>query len=162
MDSLYLLDGVYNGFKIIDPSAEVPTYDCKNYNSCFEGDNAAKMRTVIDKELMEGKLTVTSKKPEQIHALGAVLKPNGAVRHITDCSRPRFSSVNNFMHQTFSSFSFNTVDTVIKDISAGSYMSTVDLQDAYRSVPISPHDRKHFGLRWDFDSGPVYLTDNFL
>ena len=66
------------------------------------------------------------------------------------------------MHQTFSSFAFNTIDTVIKDIKIGSNMSTVDLQDAYCTVPINPCDRKHFRLRWDFGNGPVFLTDNFL
>ena len=120
------------------------------------------MNLVISNEVREGKLTIVSEKPEQIHSLGAVPKPNGSVRHITDCSRPLHFSVNNYMKQTFSSFSFNTIDSVIKDISPGCYMATIDLQDAYRSVPIHPDDRKHFGLRWDFGNGPVYLTDDFL
>ena len=161
-DALYLLDGVYNGFRVVDPDAAVPIYDCKNYYSCYEGDNSWKMNNVIINELNEGKLSISLKKPEQIHALGAVPKPNGSVRHITDCSRPTKISVNNFMRQTFSSFSFNTLDKVVKDIPTGSFMCTVDLQDAYRSVPIYPGDRKHFGLRWNLGNGPAYLTDNFL
>ena len=161
-DSLYLLDGVYNGFKVVDPGADIPIYDCKNYISCHEGDNAVKMDNIIYNELREGKCSVSLNKPDQIHALGAVPKPNGSVRHITDCSRPKKRSVNNFMRQTFSSFAFNTIDTVVKDIAPNSFMSTVDLQDAYRSVPICPADRKHFGLRWNFNGSDAYLTDNFL
>ena len=70
--------------------------------------------------------------------------------------------MNNFIKKTFSRFSFNTVDDVVTDISSSSYRATIDLQDAYRLVPIHPDDRKHFGLRWDFGSSPVYLTDNFV
>ena len=161
-DALYLLDGVYNGFKVIDPMVNIPLYDCKNYNSCFEGENAWKMDNVINRELSEGKFSIATGKPDQIHALGAVPKPNGSVRHITDCSRPKNISVNNYMHQTFSSFAFNTIDTVIQEVTPKSYMATVDLQDAYRSVPIYAGDRKHFGLCWNIEGSPTYLTDNFL
>ena len=66
------------------------------------------------------------------------------------------------MKQTFSAFSFNTFDSVIKDVSPNRYMATIDLQDAYRSGPIHPTDKTHFGLRWNFGEGSVYLTDNFL
>ena len=113
-------------------------------------------------ELASGKISISLTKPTQVHSLGAVPKPNGSVRHITDCSRPVKSSVNNFMKCTFSSFSFNTIDDVVKEISHDDFLATVDLQDAYRSVPIHPSDRPHFGLRWNFGDGPVYLTDNFL
>ena len=50
-DSLYLLDGVYNGFKVVDPGAKVPIYDCQNYKSCFDGENYYKMDSVLNKEL---------------------------------------------------------------------------------------------------------------
>ena len=46
---------VYNGFRVVDPNAEVPLYDCKNYNSCFEGDNSWKMDHAIRKEVDENK-----------------------------------------------------------------------------------------------------------
>ena len=71
-------------------------------------------------------------------------------------------SVNNFMKETFSTFSYNTIDDVIKEVKPECYMATVDLQDAYCSVPIHASDRAHFGLRWDFGTGPTYLVDNFL
>ena len=161
-DALFIMDGVYKGFKVIDPGAEIPIYQCPNYKSCFSGDNYAKMNCVLGKEYCEGKISITSNKPSQIHSLGAIPKPNGSIRHITDCSLPDKYSVNNFMRQTFSSFSFNTIDNIIVDVKPGSYMATVDLQDAYRSVPIHPDDRPHFGLTWDFGGGPVFLTDNFL
>ena len=161
-DALFILDGVYNGFRVVDPSAVIPLYECKNYNSCFTDDNLSKMNDVLLSELAAEKISYADSKPLQIHALGAVPKPNGSVRHITDCSMPTKISVNNFMKETFSSFSFNTLDDIIGDVSRDCFMATVDLQDAYRWVPIHPDDRKHFGLNWGFGNGPIYLTDNFL
>ena len=161
-DALFILDGVFHGFRAVDPLVEVPIYDCKNYSSCFDPIYKEKMNYVLLNELGASKVSISDAKPTQIHALGAIPKPNGAVRHITDCSRPRHISVNNYMKSTFSKFSFNTIDDVILNISPSSFMATVDLKDAYRSVPIHPEDRLHFGLRWDFGHGPVYLTDNFL
>ena len=161
-DSMFILDGVLNGFRVVDPDAEIPLYDCKNYNSCFSENNYEKMNQIMHSELSAGKISIANTKPLQIHALGAIPKPNGSVRHITDCSRPVGKSVNKFMSSTFSKFSYNTIDDAITHVTTGSYMATVDLQDAYRSVPIYPKDRQHFGLEWDFGDGPTFLTDNFL
>ena len=161
-DALFILDGVFNGFKVVDRAADIPIYDRSNYKSCFIEENFSKMNNILLSELASGKLSYAAEKPLQIHSLGAVAKPNGAVRHMTDCSMPDKLSVNNFMKSTFSSFSFNTLDDIITQVSRDSYMATVDLQDAYRSVPIHPSDRKHFGLSWDFGYGNTYLTDNFL
>ena len=147
---------------MVDPGADIPTYECKNYNSCFKDENYQNMNCIMSNELAASKISIARDKPQQIHSLGAIPKPNGSVRHITDCSLPKKSSVNNFMKSTFSRFSFDTIDHVVKDISPNSFMSTVDLQDAYRSVPIHPEDRTHFGLKWDFGQGHTYLTDNFL
>ena len=161
-DALFILDGVLNGFRVTDPDACIPIYDCANYRSCFKDNNYHKMCDILENELISGKVSIPNVKPEQIHALGAVPKPNGSIRHITDCSMPLKKSVNNFMKSTFSTFSFNTIDDIVKSVSPDSFMATVDLQNAYRSVPIHPNDRSHFGLRWDFGNGPTYLTDNFL
>ena len=73
-------------------------------------------------------------------------KQNGSVCHITNCSRPKLKAVNNYMKDTFSSLTFNTLNDTVVNVNPGSFMATVDLQDAYRSVPIHPEDRMHFGL----------------
>ena len=160
--SVYLRWYRYNGFKVTDPAAEIPVYECANYQSCYIGENSQKMNNILLYELHEGKISVANIKPTQIHSLGAIPKPNGSVRHITDCSMPDKLSVNNYMKNTFSCFSFNTLDDVVLDVGLGNYMATIDLQDAYWLVPIRPEDRKHFGLSWNFGEGPIYLTDNFL
>ena len=68
------------------------------------------------------------------------------------------------MKEVFTSFSYNTIDDVVRSVKHGSYMCTVDIQSAYRSVAIHPQDRKYFGLSWDFNdgNGNVHLTDNFM
>ena len=88
-DALFLLDGIYNGFHLVDPQANIPIYDCKNYESCFAGANYEQMNNILISELAVGKLSFVDSKPYQIHSLGAVPKPNGSVHHITDCSMPR-------------------------------------------------------------------------
>ena len=161
-DSLFILDGVYNGFKVVDHKADITPYFCSNYNSCFKDENYQKMSAILAGELLADKLSFTNSDLLQTHALGAIPKPDGSVRYITDCSRPAKSSVNNYMKETFSSFSFKTIDQIVDSISPGCFMATVDLQNAYRSVPIHPTDRCHFGLQWDFGNGPVDMCDNFL
>ena len=32
-DILYVLNGIINGFKVVDPGAEIPSYHCENYSS---------------------------------------------------------------------------------------------------------------------------------
>ena len=161
-DALFILDGVYNGFIVVDHEADFAPYCCSNYNSWFKDDNYIKMSSILANELETDKLSYADATPLHTHALGAIPKPNGSVRHITDCSRPKSSSVNNYMKETFSRFSFKTIDDVVNSISPCCFMATVDLQNAYCSVPIHPSDRKHFGLQWDFGFGNISMTDNFL
>ena len=130
-DALFILDGVCNGFKSVDPGSNVLLYDQTNYWSCYKDDNYEKMNAILTEEIEMGKISITPNKPHQIHALGAIPKPNGSVRHITDCSRPKGDSINNFKKYTFSSFSFNTIDDVVKSVSPDYYMATVDLLCPY-------------------------------
>ena len=105
-DALLILDGVYPSFRVIDPGADVPIYDCENYKSCFDEYNFGKMNDIITSELASDKVSIAIHKPNQIHALGAIPKPNGSIRHITDCSLPDRISVNNYMKSTFSTFAY--------------------------------------------------------
>ena len=68
------------------------------------------------------------------------------------------------MKETFTSFSYKTLDDVVNSVTRNSYMCTVDIQSAYRSVTIHPRVKKYFGLSWDFQdgNGTIHLTDNFM
>ena len=65
-------------------------YDCNNYLSVLINENKSKMDKIIIKELSEGYMSVVDKKTKCIHILGAVPKPDGEIRPITDCSMPLF------------------------------------------------------------------------
>ena len=156
-DSLYLLDGVMHGFKIIDPGADITPYFTANYMSA-EVTSRENINDIILSEISDGKLSVVDSAPTCIHALGAVPKPNGKCRPITDASRPRNISINNFMQQTFSHFKFKRIDDVCADLQRNQYLAVTDLAAAYRSTMIRAYDRQFQGLKWDIDGSPWVIT----
>ena len=94
----YLHFGIKEGFYIVNPEDEIPSYFCDNYSSSLCGEANDYVKSIIREELSEGKYLVVSDKPHCIHALGAIPKNGGGYRIITDCKRPIGSSINNFLH----------------------------------------------------------------
>lgn len=140
-DSVYLLDGVINGFRLVDKSSVIEPYLFRNYESCFIEEAKVKLNELIGEELEAGKLSIAEKQPNCVHALGALWKNGGGIRPITDCSRPEGSSVNVYTREVFSTFSFTKMSEVLQNVSQNIYMATVDLKSAYRSVLIHPSNR---------------------
>ena len=72
------MSSIVDGAKVMDGSQEKEhiSYDCKNYKSIFEGNNKAKLDNIIDSELSEGYLKIVTNKPDCIHSIGAVPKPD--------------------------------------------------------------------------------------
>ena len=66
VNSLFLLDGVMHGFKLVDPFVEIPKYECKNYKSATE-DAYEFMNDIIVDELNRGKLSIVDRKPHCVH-----------------------------------------------------------------------------------------------
>ena len=98
-------------------------------------------------------------KPHCVHALGAVPKSNGSYRPITDCRRPLFKSINNYMDTTFETFSYASTDQVCDMMSPGCYLATVDIASAYRSVSINPDQWTFQGIKWSIQGQTKYLYD---
>ena len=161
-DSHFILDGIYSGFRVIDPSSTIPIYEVNNYKSCSTATAHAKVTKTLCSELQSGKISYVNVDKTQIHALGALPKSNGDIRIITDCSKPDKLSVNNYMKDVFSKFSYNRLDDVISQVQQNNYMATLDLQSAYRAVAIHPDNGSNFGLSWDFGQGKRMMCDNFL
>lgn len=159
-DTHFILDGILYGFHVVNIDADIPMYCQKNYRSCFADDHHEKLSKIISSEVAGGKLSRVSEESHCVHALGVVKKKDtGKIRPITDCKRPLHISVNNFTDKVWEHFSFVSIETVVKSIVEGKfYISTVDLANAYRSILISPLDRKFFGLEFD----GVRYQDNFL
>lgn len=68
-------------------------------------------------------------------------KPNGKFRMILDLSALKGEMI--YQH-----FKMNSLQTVMDLISPGAYMASLDLADAYYSVPVATQDRKFLRLRW--------------
>lgn len=158
----YLWNGVKDGFHIIDCDAEVPQYECFNYSSALQGKAHEMIDELIRTEIAEGKYILSKTKPRNVHAIGAVPKSDHSYRPITDCKRPLFASVNNYMNTTHQSFSFATVDDVADLMVPHCYMASVDISAAYRSITINPSDWDSQGISWIVDGEKKYYKDTRL
>lgn len=105
----------------------------------------------------------TCVKPTIVSALGAIPKSHSKVRLIHDASRPLHMSINDYV-QSDTSCSYMDLRVVSKLISEGCYLAKIDLQSAYRSVPIHPSNYWATGLKWQFvnATSPTYLYDTKL
>ena len=154
----YVLRGVTEGFNIVE--GDVPAYECRNYNSILLDGPKGQMDDIIKRELAEGMISKVNFVPHCIHSLGAVPKPGGKIRPITDCSRPFSNSVNNYCGSLYGEFSYKSVEHVIAMLEPAELMSVVDIKAAYRAVPISPDHRKFMGFRWILDGKEKTYVDN--
>ena len=118
------------------------------------------MNVIVKRELAEGMVSEVSFIPHCIHALGAVPKPGGKIRPLTDCSRPVRESINNFCGELYGEFSYRSVDDIIQMLEPGEFMSVIDIKAAYRAVPIFPLHRKYLGFRWELDGKESTFVDN--
>ena len=155
MDVLW---GVTDGFPIVDE--DVPQYECENYSSITSAENKGKMDEILRRELDEGCVSPAISKPTCIHALGAVPKGVGKIRHITDCSRPLHVSVNNHCSTLLEEFSFKNISTAVGMLEGGEFLSVIDIKSAYRAVPIKEDHRKYQGFSWELDGATKYYVDN--
>ena len=137
-------------------------YHCSNYDSILSPDFYQEMSDLLVKELDEHIVSKVNLPPRCIHSLGAVVKSNGKLKPITDCSRPDDYSINNYMQSTFKSFSYNSVEDAVAVLDSNDFMAVVDISSAYRSVNINPDHLQFQGLTWDFGDGPEFLVDRRL
>lgn len=161
IDASYIVDGVMNGFRIVDKEFR-NTYYCENYDSITTGAMGTQMNKLLDMELAEYKITEVSYPPTCVHSLGAVPKKDGSLRNITDCKRPIGLSINNFMDSTSENFTFITIDKISKHLTKNCFMSVLDIKSAYRSVNVFPEHTKFQGFSWRTKNQTKYFTDNCL
>lgn len=83
-DEKIMYNSIVDGFDII--SAEVDGYDNCNYLLILSDESKPKMDKIAKNELDNGIFELVSEKPKCIHSLGAVGKPDGGIRPLTDCS----------------------------------------------------------------------------
>lgn len=60
---LYLLDGVTQGFKIVDTDSVIDSYDSPNYGSVRQFEGWSVINELISKEITSGKYLLVQSKP---------------------------------------------------------------------------------------------------
>ena len=97
--------------------------------------------------------------PLQINRFGVIPKDHntGKWRLITDLSFPQGSSVNDGIDPSFCSLSYTIVDDIaatVATLGVGALLAKVDVESAYRLIPVHPHDRPLQAVQWN---GNVYI-----
>ena len=90
--------------------------------------------------------------------IGLVPKPHSdKFRMIVDQSAPRGHGVNDGIREELCSLRYASVDQAVPLIfrlGQGTQLAKLDLQDAYRIVPVHPHDHPLLGMCWE---GATYI-----
>ena len=89
----------------------------------------------------------------QISRFGVIPKrSSGKWRLIVDLSSPEGHSVNDGINADLCSLKYVTVDdavAAVKQIGLGAELAKVDIQSAYRIIPVHPEDRWLLGMVWE-------------
>lgn len=152
----YIDKGLRTGFRI-----------CFRYNSPLRS-ASTNMRSAhthpdivaeyLQKEISRGRLLgpfqSTDMLPQlQINRFGVIPKSHntGKWRLITDLSFPTGFSVNDGIDPFLSTLSYTTVDdiaTAVASLGAGALLAKVDVESAYRLIPVHPADRCLQAVKW--------------
>ena len=94
-----------------------------------------------------------------VSRFGLIPKPHqpGKWKLITDLSLPKGASVNDEVDPQLCSLSYLSVDDTVKRIiglGSGALFAKIDIESAYRLIPVQPDDRPLLGLEW---KGQLYV-----
>jgi hypothetical protein len=155
----YLLDGLRNGFSIVDDQNYPVSTVRQNYRSTSRL-NRSKVEKRLQEEIDKGNYIKTKTKPNNISALGAIPKDLLDVRLVHDMSQPG-GGINSLAWDT--SVHYTSVDKVTDLIPETGFLAKIDLQAGYRSIPIAKRCYGISGIQWLFsgDNEVSYLFDNY-
>ena len=145
----YICDGIKFGFRIGFQWGSPLSSASSNMESARQ--HPAVISEYLQKELSMGRMlgpftNTQTLPPLHINRFGVVPKGHntGKWRLITDMSFPSGKSVNDGIDATFCSMSYTTVDDVAflaAVLGKGSLLAKVDIESAYRLIPVHPEDR---------------------
>ena len=157
----FVLRGIAGGFRI---GFNYQSFSCKpargNMKSATE--SADVVEEYLFTEQAAGRV-VGPLAPEnvpfvQISPFGVIPKSEpGKWRLIVDLSSPEGKSVNDGICKELCSLSYVRVDDivpVIQKLGQGTLLAKLDVQAAYRTVPVHPEDRHLLGMVW---KGSIYV-----
>ncbi len=159
----YIVRGITSGFRIgVDPSLINGQFQSTNSNMQSARDNAQVIDSYLGTECslnrVIGPLPVDTP-GIHVNRFGVIPKANqpGKWRLIVDLSYPTDFSVNDGIPQPLCSLRYVTVDSVvhiIRQCGKGALLAKLDLESAYRNVPVHPSDRWLLGMKW---KGALYV-----
>lgn len=150
----YLLEGIAGGFRI---GFDYQQHKCRSAKRNML--SATQHQSVIDeylaKECSVGRIIGPIAKgslPLQINRFGVIPKPHrpGKWRLIVDLSSPG-ASVNDGVSTDLCSLTYASIDDAVALIirqGRGTQLTKVDLENAYRMVPVHLDDRLLLGMEW--------------
>ena len=89
-----------------------------------------------------------------VSSLGAVPKKHSPNkwRLILDLSHPKGQSINDGIDRKLCSLTYMKVDDVVQKVLSlgkGTLLAKIDIESAFRNVPVHPQDRHLLGMRWN-------------
>ena len=151
-----LLEGMKEGFRI---GFDYAKYRCssakKNMVSACK--NPTVVTEYLKKELELGRVIGPLAKGSvnlHVNRFGVIPKPHqpGKWRLIVDMSHPESHSVNDGIEKPLCSLTYASVDeavALIQTLGKGTLLAKLDLESAYRIIPVHPDDRQLLGMEWE-------------
>ena len=160
----YLLQGMVEGFRIGFNYGQCKCKSAKR-NMLSAMQNPSVVCDYLTKERALGRIIgplephVLSTMAIQVNRFGVIPKPHqpGKWRLILDLSHPEGASVNDGIEPDLCSLKYASIDDAVEVVlkkGKGTKLAKLDLESAYRMVPVHPQDRHLLGMRWD---GEVYV-----
>ena len=154
----YVVNGLTNGFSIgCVGSRSKLDLSIRNLRSAYELPHIIDKKKKLLKELELDRImgpyeTVPAGDKYRISPLGVIPKKTiGEFRMIQHLSFPYGASINDSIPQEFSSVQYANIQDAIKFITKNKntvYMAKVDIESAFRIIPVSPADRPFLGFKW--------------
>ena len=152
----YILEGIANGFRIGFSHANHSCTPAK-HNHPSANEHPAVISEGLTTEVHNGRLAGPFNPADypyvHISSLGAVPKKHSDKwRLILDLSHPPGSSVNDGISKPLCSLTYMRVQDAVRKIlefGQGCYLAKIDIESAFRNVPVHPHDRQLLGMIWN-------------
>ena len=150
-DRKFLLQGIRDGFHIVDVSVTVKESHMYNYRSATNPDTRPKAETQILEEIKEGHYVVSPDRLTLTSAIGAVPKKNSWECPFNSWLQPALWGCHEWLCPTGPKIAISSVDDAVKLMRPHGYSAKIDLRSAYRSVKIHPSNYEFTGLSWQFE-----------
>ena len=152
----YVVEGIRSGFRVGFNYAQVQ-YSPAKQNMPSAEEHANIVADYLKAEVTQGRVCgpfVPASWPQvQISRFGVIPKSTpGKWRLILDLSSPKGRSVNDGIDGAHCSLSYVSVDDaaqLVRKQGKGALMAKVDIQSAYRTIPVHPDDRVLLGMVWN-------------